>query len=118
MIVCPYCKGGRFNRHDAPPGMSSEGWERITGPLGECALCKGAGKLSQDAFNAALVVDGTALLFASTKDGRSWFGCPRDGCRLWLDATVIFGRGERGIHVDDFRLRCPAGHETLIEITL
>lgn len=109
MIVCPYCKGEKFNRHDPPPGMRAIRWEELVGPLRTCLLCKGSGKIAQEIFNRSAIGDLTGVVFCSTLDGKKWASCMEPGCRCWLDVTPFFGTQERGIRVGDFVAKCASG---------
>ncbi len=108
LLVCPYCRGTKFNRHDRPPEISAEFWEKQVGPLNLCILCKGHGKIGQGAFNEAGEV-GVVFLKAINPD-RILVSCTAKGCRLWHDATAFF-RGRRTISVV-----CPAGHALELEV--
>ena len=113
LLVCPYCRGGKFNRHDKPAEISAEFWDRQCGPLNLCLLCKGHGKIGQGLFNESGET-GVVFLKTVTTPPKVLVSCPAKGCRKWADATPFFSPGPEA------RLstvRCPDGHAMELEVT-
>jgi len=113
LIVCPYCRGQKFNRHDKPEEITVEFWEKLAGPLNLCLLCKGHGKIGQEAFNAVGEL-GIVFLKTKTEPRKVLASCTTKGCRAWLDVTIFFS--DR-IHArEGISAQCSAGHAMVLEL--
>jgi uncharacterized protein YbaR (Trm112 family) len=112
LLVCPYCRGAKYNRHEKPPEITQAFWDKTVGPLGLCLLCKGHGKVGQSLFNEA---GETGVFFLKAIDPpRILASCMEGRCRKWADATKFFD--PEGMKAKHAIIRCPSGHEMEFEL--
>ena len=124
-IPCNLCRGAMTLRHQQPPEMPLEEWQKIVA-WGKCPLCKGLGIQPSVRIPIGKNPDGTPVrtevvprnvfFWHSKATARVWAACLEPTCGLWADASAFVSLGRP--HLDEPVAECPAGHKIRMTFTV